>query len=178
MHVDVCLHACMCTMYKPDACRDGMGVFDYLELEIQMVVGHGVSAGNQTQTLYKNSVCFSCWTSSPGLEFRFYEETGINAQNSHTSSHLCSPIQNSGERMLKWIGTGCERERTLHMKRSASPRMMTTSVSVHQAILCRRQLCPSLVIHLVMWNPDHVYSSAFGYRLWKWQECCVLSEDL
>lgn len=40
-----CLHVYMCTEYTLDACGGENGALDFLEMELQMIVGHRVCGG-------------------------------------------------------------------------------------------------------------------------------------
>lgn len=56
MCMNVCLHACLCTLCVPGAYR-GWKESDHPELQLQMVVSHCVGIGNGTQVLGKNHKC-------------------------------------------------------------------------------------------------------------------------
>lgn len=59
-YIHICTYS-MCALCK--------GALDLLGLELQMVVGHHVDVGNQTQVPYKSSQCSNHWTISPALTF-------------------------------------------------------------------------------------------------------------
>jgi hypothetical protein len=57
MHVNICLHVCICTTCLLGTCRGQMRALDSLELEVETVVSHYAGARNKTQVFYKSSKC-------------------------------------------------------------------------------------------------------------------------